>query len=124
MQDGIKRDRWQDYLDEFSKRNRGRASRVEVLSEDLGAQEAAEMLPFEGISFESRGSAAPAVEIMLGGTGAADSRHLTHTITEARRIAPKLGADGREDALEIEARDGTRTILVFETLPALPEATS
>ena len=82
------------------------------------------MLPFEGISFESKGSLAPSVEIMFSGTGAADSRHLTHTVTEARRIVPKLGADGREDALEIEARDGMRTILVFETLPELPEATS
>ena len=124
MQGEIERDRWQDYLDEFSKRNRGRAARIEVLSEDLGAQEAAEMLPFEGISFESKGSLAPSIEIMFGGTGAADSRHLTRTVIEARRIVPKLGADGREEALEIEAGDGTRTILVFETLPELPEATS
>ena len=124
MQGEIERERWQDYLDEFSKRNQGRAARVEVMSEDLGAQEAAEMLPFEGITFESKGSLAPSVEIMLGGTGAADSRHMAHTVIEARRIVPKTGADGREDALEIEAGDGTRTILVFETLPALPEASS
>ena len=61
---------------------------------------------------------------MLGGTGVADSRHMAHTVIEARRIVSKTGADGREDALEIEARDGTRTILIFEALPALPEATS
>ncbi len=124
MQGEIERDRWQAYLDDFSKRNAGRVARVEVMSEDVGAQEAAEMLPLEGVTFERKGSAAPAVEIMLGGAGSGDARHLTHTVTGVRRIVPKAGADGREDALEIEAGDGSKTILVFETLPALPETTS
>jgi hypothetical protein len=36
---------------------------------------------------------------------------------------PKKGGDGREDALEIEAKDGAKTILIFKTPLELPETT-
>ena len=124
MQGEIERDQWQAYLDAFSKRNSGRMADLQVLSEELGTQNEAEMLPFEGITVETKGSLASSVEIMLGGRGAADDRNLTHTITQVRRIVPKTGADGREDALEIEAGDGARTILIFKTLPELAEDVS
>jgi hypothetical protein len=124
MQGEIDRDGWQSYLNEFSERNHGRVVRLEVISESLGTQGEAEKLPLEGITFESKGALASSVEIMLGGASAADMRHLTHTVAEVRRIVPKMGADGREDALEIEGGDGAKTILVFETLTALPEAAS
>ena len=79
------------------------------------------MLPFAGITLDNKGSLASSVEIMLGGTGLADKRNLTHTVTRIRRIVPKTGRDGREEALEIEARDGAKTFLIFKTLPELPE---
>src|SRR6476646_4764653 len=110
MQGEIQQEQWQAYLDDFSKRNSGRIADLQVLSEELGTEEEAEMLPFEGITLEPKGSLASSVEIMLGGTGAADNRNLTHTVTQVRRIVRKTGADGREDALEIEAGDGSRTI--------------
>ena len=79
------------------------------------------MLPFEGITLETKGALASSVEIMLGGTGSADKRNLTHTVTQVRRIVPEIGADGREDALEIETDDGAKAILIFKTPPELPE---
>lgn len=124
MKGEIPRDQWQTYLEEFSKRNSGRPVNLEVLSEELGDQEEAQMLPLEGIALETKGSEAASVEIMLGGTGAADDRNLTHTVSQVRLIVPKLGTDGREEALEIEAEDGTKIILVFKALPELAEAAS
>lgn len=124
MKGEIPRDQWQTYLAEFSKRNSGRPVNLEVLSEELGDQEEAQMLPLEGITLETKGSQAASVEIMLGGTGAADDRNLTHTVSQVRLIVPKVGADGREEALEIEAEDGTKIILVFKALPELAEAAS
>lgn len=121
MQGEIQQERWQVYLDGFSKRNSGRMADLQILSDELGTQEQAEMLPFEGITLETKGSLASSIEIMLGGTGSADKRNLTHTVTQVRRIVPKTGVDGREDALEIEAKDGAKTILIFKTLPQLPE---
>lgn len=124
MKGEIPRDQWQTYLEEFSKRNSGRPVNLEVLSEELGDQEEAQMLPLEGITLETKGSEAASVEIMLGGTGAADDRNLTHTVSKVRLIVPKVGTDGREEALEIEAEDGTKIILVFKALPELAEAAS
>ena len=121
MQGEIQQEQWQTYLDGFSKRNSGRMADLQILSDELGTQEEAEMLSFEGITFETKGSLASSVEIMLGGTGSADNRNLTHTVTQVRRIVPKTGVDGREDALEIEARDGAKTILIFKALQQLPE---
>lgn len=56
---------------------------------------------------------------MLGGESLSDERHLTHTIARATRVTPKTGADGRDDALEIEDADGVKTLLRFESLPKL-----
>jgi hypothetical protein len=113
MQGEIQQEQWQAYLDGFSKRNRGRMVDLQVLNDELGAQKEAETLSFEGITFDTKGSLASSMEIMLGGTGSADNRNLTHTLTEVRRIVPKTALDGRDDALEIEAEDGTKTILIF-----------
>jgi hypothetical protein len=123
MQGEIQKEQWQSYLDGFSKRNSGRTADLQILSDELGTQEEAEMLPFEGITLDTKGSLASSVEIMLGGTGSADKRNLTHTVTQVRRIVPKTGGDGREDALEIEAKDGAKTILIFKAPRELPETT-
>jgi hypothetical protein len=119
MQGEIQQEQWQAYLDEFSKRNSGRLADLQVLSEEIGTEREAEMLTFEGITLETKGSLAASVEIMLGGSGPADSRNLTRTVAQVRRIVPKTGADGREDALEIEAVDGAKTILIFKAPPEL-----
>ena len=121
MQGEIQQEQWQAYLDDFSKRNSGRVADLQVISEELGTQPEAGMLVFEGITLETKGSLASSVEIMLGGTGPADARNLTHTVTKVRRIVPKTGADGRDDGLEIEGRDGAKVILIFKALPELPE---
>ncbi len=93
MQGEIQQEQWQAYLDGFSKRNSGRMADLQILSDELGTQEQAEMLPFEGITLDTKGFLASSVEIMLGGTGSADKRNLTHTVTRVRRIVPKTGAE-------------------------------
>jgi hypothetical protein len=114
----IERNQWKSFLDEFSKRNQLRPTRLEVVGE-IGAQEEEEYLPFVGISFETKGGAAGSVEITLGGETAADPRHLTHTINNVQRIAPLIGQSGLEEGLGIEDQDDVKTILRFETLPEL-----
>ena len=122
MQGQIRTDDWQKYLNDFSRRNAGRTARLEVLSADLGVQgNDVERLPFQGITLDKRSSLTSSLEIMLGGGGIADMRHLTHPVPRVRRIVAKFGPDAREDALEIESEDGARTILIFETLPELSE---
>jgi hypothetical protein len=118
----IEQDQWKSFLDEFSKRNQLRATRLEVVSE-LGDQREEEYLPLVGVSFESKGSAAGSVEIILGGETAADERHLEHMVNNVQRIAPLIGLTGLEDGLGLEDQDGGKTLLLFERLPELPEAT-
>jgi len=118
----IEQDQWKSFLDEFSKRNQLRATRLEVVSE-LGDQQQEEYLPLVGVSFESKGSAAGSVEIILSGETAADERHVVHIVNNVQRIAPLIGLTGLEDGLGLEDQEGGKTLLLFERLPELPEAT-
>jgi hypothetical protein len=122
MQEIIERPNWADFIKEFNRRNDLRATRVEVVGTDLGAQEEENLLPLTGLSLEEKGKDAPRIEISLGGETAKDERHLTHMVSRVRSIMSKMGADLREDALLIEDEDGTKTILHFESLPELEPA--
>jgi hypothetical protein len=117
MQDEIKRENWAEYFKGFSKRNEARSTKLEVFGE-IGAQPEERQMPLAGVSVEDSGKDAPRIEIMLGG-GGADPRHLTHTITRVNRVTRKLGAGGRDEALEFEDAGGAKTVLQFEALTEL-----
>jgi hypothetical protein len=119
----IEHDQWKSFLDEFSKRNQFRATRLEVVG-DVGAQEEEKFLPLLGVSLETKGSAEGSVEVLLGGESVQDERHVDHLITNVRRIAPLLGNAGFEDGLGFEDQDGVKTLLTFQRLAELPETTS
>ena len=112
MKENIDRSVWINYFNEFSRRNQSRPTRLEMFGE-LGAQEQEHGLPFEGITMRNAGSLA-CVEIMLGGGDADRTKHLTHVIPEVEQITPKVGLDGRDEALEIVSGEGYRNLLCFE----------
>lgn len=122
MQEIIGREQWEDFVKDFNRRNELRPTRVEVLGQEIGAQEEERSLPFAGISLEEKVRDAPRVEITLGGESAKEERHLTHNISRVRSIMRKVGVDLREEALLIEDAEGTKTLLLFETLPELAPA--
>jgi hypothetical protein len=119
MNDVIEPGEWQSFVKEFNKRNELRATRLEIVGAEIGAQEDEQFLPLTGISLEMKGADAPRIEISLGGESAKEERHLTHMIPRVRSIMTKMGVDLREDALLIEDDEGTKTILLFESLPEL-----
>jgi Family of unknown function (DUF5335) len=119
----IEQTQWRSFLDEFTKRNQFRATRLEVVGE-LGAQEEEEYLPLVGVSFEPKGTTAGSVAIILGGETSKDQRHVQHLIPEVQRIAPLIGETGFEEGLGFEDRDGGKTLLFLETLREIPEKTS
>jgi hypothetical protein len=110
----IDRSQWETFLDEFSKRNQLRPTRLEVVG-DIGAQEQEAFLPFLGVSVDAKGESG-SIEIALGGETAADERQLTRHISNVERIAPLIGTTGVEDGLGIEDRDGVKTLLSFAAL--------
>src|SRR6266567_7433586 len=119
----IERNQWKTFLDEFSKRNQLRPSRIEVIGE-IGDQEEEKYLPFIGVNLETKGSAAGSVEIILGGETAGEPRQLNHLIEHVERIAPLLGTTTIEEGLGIEDKEGNKTLLHFEMLPEIPSSTS
>ena len=109
MTNEVLREQWNAYVNEFSRRNQGRATRLEVFGE-LGAQEEQHM-QFNGISLDATGHDAPQLAIMLGN----GARHLTHTVPRVACLTPKQAADGSDEALEIESADSEKTLLRFES---------
>jgi hypothetical protein len=122
MNEVIERDKWESFIKDFNQRNALRATRLEVLSAELGDQEEEFKLPLLGLTLEERGKDAPSIEISLGGETAKEERQVTHMIPSVRSIMTKMGVDLREEALMIEDQEGTKTILVFEALPELEPA--
>jgi Family of unknown function (DUF5335) len=120
----IERDQWKAFLDEFSKRNQFRPTRLEVIGKEVGAQEEEEYVPLVGVSFETKGPAAGSVEILLAGQTPADQRHVEHIVNNVQQIAPLLGTTTLEEGLGIEDQEGNKTLLRFEKVPELPEHTS
>ena len=115
----IEQDRWQSFLDDFSKRNQLRATRLEVVDSEAGAGEEEEFLPLVGVSFEKKGSDAGSIVVILGDK---NDRHVEHRIENVQRIAPLVGEDtGLEAGLGFEDADGSRTLLLLEQFAELPE---
>ena len=116
----IERQQWKGFLDEFSKRNQFRPTRLEIVGE-VGAQEDEKSLQLIGVNFEPKGSDAGSVVLILGGQA---DRQFEHFINGIERIAPLTAGTGVEGGLGFEDKDGNKTLLIFENLPEIPEATS
>ena len=119
----IDQKQWKSFLEEFSSRNQLRATRMEVVGGEIGAQVEEDYLPLVGATLDPKGSAAGSVEVVLGGETAKDQRRVEHLISKVQRIAPLIGNDGVEEGLGLEDQEGTRTLLIFERLPEIPEKT-
>ncbi|HEY0761331.1 MAG TPA: DUF5335 family protein [Pyrinomonadaceae bacterium] len=119
MADFIKKEQWTDFLNDFTKRNQFRATRLEIAGEEDGAEEEAEFLPLVGISVDSKGTDAGSIVVALGGETSHEERHLQHQITQVERITPITGQHGVEDGLAFEDGTGNKTLLMFDDLPEL-----
>ena len=118
----IEPQQWKTFLDDFTKRNQFRSTRLEIIG-DIGAQEEEQYLPLVGVSLETKGTAAGSVEVILGDQTAPHQRRVEHLIEGVQRIAPLVGMSGFEDGLGFEA-EGGRTLLTFEKLREIPDETS
>jgi hypothetical protein len=120
----IEQPRWKDFLNDFSKRNQFRPTRLEVAGgSEIGVHEEEKFLPLVGVSFEPKGSETGSVVVTMGGETIKDARQVEHLVEHVQRIAPLIGDLG-EQGLGFEDREGTKTLLIFEVLREIPETTT
>jgi hypothetical protein len=104
----FERGEWVGTLKEFTERNAGRVTILEVDGVEFGAQEEESGLPLRGIAFDPRDGR---VEIMLG-EQADTATHLTRTVERPERIDVTADERGRDRALRI-VHEGGQTVLRF-----------
>lgn len=103
----VSREQWTDFFEDFSRRHIGWPSRVIVVGERLGAQVEAYGLGLLGVYYETGRNA---ITFLLEKN---PSEHLEHPVRAPDRVWVEVAENGDEAALEIEALDGTKTILEF-----------
>ena len=113
----IPREQWNNFFDSFSRQHEGWLASLELMSSDLGAQEEANELSFEGISLNSDKNESAAIVINLAKTPA---DHVTHMIDHPKHVWLQRTEEGADASLEIESEDDAKTLLRFRS-PMLPE---
>jgi len=88
---------------------------VEVIGPDIGAQVEAHELPLEGISADLKDKE-NVISISLGRES---EDFVSHEVADPEHVRLLQTDDGADQALQIEAQDGTTTLVRFRTT-ALP----
>jgi hypothetical protein len=117
MRNNIETSCWQADLAAFGKRNYMRPTRLEVLGPDRNIESdfwLEDGLLLAGLDLETDGERGPSVEIMLQAPAATSQNHMTHSVAGVKRIEVDT-ADGRDEGLELEDKEGTVTIMRFES---------
>lgn len=102
----IPREQWDQFFKDFSQDHEGEPISIELMGLEFGDQPMAESTPLVGISCDTKGSRAGAIEIMAGDD---PSSVMTHIIDHPTHV--RVATTGAEQAVEIEA-DGEPTALI------------
>ena len=99
---------WSAVLKEFSRRNLGRPTRLQLEDAELGAQWGELELHFRGAAYEPRYGR---VELMLSDGGVAE--HLTHSVEAVTQVDVQTDPEGRDAVLRL-AYPGGQTLLFLD----------
>lgn len=99
---------WSERLEEFTRRNIGRAATLEVIDPEIGAQIEQRGFPFIGASFDPRDGR---VQLMVGDFDG--NRHLTRNITGVTAVQVLRDRRGRDMLLRVAHGRG-QTLLTLE----------
>ena len=109
----IPREEWVSFFDDFSGKHRGWMVSIEEESEEIGDQEEANLLPFVGISADVK-DRENRIAIMVGGKKDSD---INRIIDMPDHVWFKHGLMEQYDAIDVESKDGTKTLLQFRFVP-------
>jgi hypothetical protein len=114
----IPRERWSSFVEIFNRTVGERPIRVEVIGRPLGDQEMAELLPFHGVEYDSKGSERGTFSVTVGSSRG----ELSHRVIGPTRIYLAQNDFGEIEWLAIvergEAGD-VETLIHFERVPEL-----
>jgi hypothetical protein len=110
----IPRRYWGDRLDEFSRAHEGWPVQLDILDDSLGAQSEFRLLSLAGVTSEPDGGGRISITATLSSGG-----YVTHTVHAPVRLLIEQTDAGTDEALAIEAADGTKAILHFTIAPAV-----
>ncbi len=102
----VPRAEWYRFFRDFSRRHQGKPLSVRVIHPRMGSQLEARDLALEGVVADSEGLGPISIHL---GQEATD--HVEHDIRNPTQVWVEMNDDGAEEALSIEASDGTKTIL-------------
>ena len=105
----IKKEKWEGFFESLSKRRYEWKTRIEVLNPDMGDQTLTEGLPLNGITVETKVDRV-SIDVSVGENTEA---HHTHTIKDPLRIAFLAAGNDHGDVIDIEEKDGTKTLITF-----------
>jgi hypothetical protein len=105
----VAKDRWVPFLAEFTRENRGAHATVEVIGGEIGHAVDVANEPLDGVSADVR-DGEHNIWIAFGSPPGGHHTHSIHGVT-ALRALPPAGRSG--SVLEIEASDGTKTLLTL-----------
>jgi len=111
---GISPDSWEDFLNDFSSRNRNRRARFNVFFASGETVEEAEEGHLESVALNKNGSESQVV-VKRSDQTAANQETMTDTIENVRVITVQYDTDGSEDILEITDAKNTLLSLRFES---------
>lgn len=97
---------WARSLDEFTRRNAGRTTRLEEDGPEIGAQVEETSWPLRGVAFDPHDGS---VEVMVGDLATVDG-HLTRIVRGVESIELLSGPTGQDAALRL-AHGGGQTLL-------------
>ena len=104
----IPKDKWRAFFDGFSREHEGWLATLEVFGADVGAQEEAHELSFEGISLNADQGDQESLVISVGKSG---EDHVSHMIDDPQHVWLQQSTGGTDSALEIEGRDDSKTLV-------------
>ena len=107
----IPQDRWESFLDDFSRRHQGDLVSIEVTGGELGSHAIATGLPLVGITADPKSSDGARIEVMAGDS---PDRQMNHDIRRPSCLRVAMNDDANHDvAVEIESASMPKTIIHF-----------
>ncbi|MEO8072359.1 MAG: hypothetical protein ABI686_03840 [Acidobacteriota bacterium] len=110
----IKPENWEEFLKEFSGRNKNRRARFDVFRSSGKTEEEAQELRLEEVVLRRNGEREN-VEITRVDHTETEVERSKETVTNVRGIAVQYDVDGSEDALEITDDQNTLIMLRMES---------